>query len=655
MPGGSESSYLPQPPPVFPALKRSWPLRYGVALGAVLLGWLARQALGPMVGATALPYIFFFPAVACTAWFGGLGPGAFATVLACAAARFFFIEPIHSLAVIHPGDLAADIAFLVSSTFIVGAIVAMHQTRGRLVKEIIEREHVTSELAHARDSLATTLVSIGDGVVVTDAAGRVAFLNSEAERLTGWKNAEAAGQPLGAVFRIINEYSRAPVDSPADKAFQTGRSVGLANHTLLIGKDGTETPIDDSAAPIRRADGPPLGVVLVFRDVTAQRKAEATRARLAAIVETSGDAIFTKSLAGNIESWNAGAERLFGYRASEISGQSITRLVPPELLDEEYGILDRLRQGLTSERIETVRLAKDGRRLDVSISVSPMRDREGRITGASTIIHDISKRKEAENALVKAKEQLSRANADLENTVRERTAALQTMVHELEHVSYAITHDMRAPLRAMSSFAQILLEDATAHRLSPEALDYCRRITRGATRLDALIREALNYTRTVLQRLPLRAVDLDKLICELIETYPNLQSTQADIRIEGTLPAVRGNESLLTQCFSNLLGNAVKFVPRDRKPQVRVWAETAGPVVRVFVEDNGIGIPQHAQSRLFGMFQKLDNQFEGTGMGLAIVRKVVEQMDGKVGVASEANQGSRFWVELPLAERGTTP
>jgi signal transduction histidine kinase len=264
-------------------------------------------------------------------------------------------------------------------------------------------------------------------------------------------------------------------------------------------------------------------------------------------------------------------------------------------------------------------------------------------------------RHRAAKAVQDAQEQLTRVNADLEKIVQERTAALQTMVNELEHVSYAITHDMRAPLRAMSNFAQILVEEAAENKLPAEAQDYCRRIMSGATRLDTLIREALHYTRTVLQRLPMRPVNLDKLVRELIETYPNLHPDKAEIRIEGSLPAVQGNESLLTQCFSNLLGNAVKFVSPGRKPQVRVWADGTAPGVRIFVEDNGIGIPRHAQARLFGMFQKLDNQYEGTGIGLAIVRKVVEQMGGKVGVESEENQGSRFWVELPPAEARPPP
>jgi signal transduction histidine kinase len=249
-----------------------------------------------------------------------------------------------------------------------------------------------------------------------------------------------------------------------------------------------------------------------------------------------------------------------------------------------------------------------------------------------------------------AQEQLAEVNASLEKTVQQRTAELREMVDELEHVSYAITHDMRAPLRAMSTFAQLLLEDAATHQLPAASQDYCRRILTGASRLDMLIREALNYTRAVLQQLPMGPVDLDRLIRGILDTYPNLHPDKAEIKIEGQLPIVHGNESLLTQCFSNLLGNAVKFVGPGEKPRVEIGAQTSDAVARVTVQDHGVGIPRHAQSRLFGMFQKLDNQFEGTGIGLAIVRKVVQRMGGQVGVESDLGDGSRFWVELPLAK-----
>jgi signal transduction histidine kinase len=255
-----------------------------------------------------------------------------------------------------------------------------------------------------------------------------------------------------------------------------------------------------------------------------------------------------------------------------------------------------------------------------------------------------------EKALRDAQRRLLLHAADLEATVAERTARLRETVNDLQSFSYSIAHDLRAPLRAMGSFAQLLTEEA-ASSLNPEAKEYCRRIVVGAGRLDQLITDALNYTQAALEEVPVQRVELTRLIRGLVDTYPNLHSQATDIEVSPDLPAVIGNESLLTQCFSNLLGNAVKFVALGVRPRVRVWSESSDGAARIWVEDNGIGIPKHAQPRLFAMFEKLDNQYEGTGMGLAIVRKVVERMGGKIGVESEPGVGSRFWVELRIAQR----
>jgi PAS domain S-box-containing protein len=378
---------------------------------------LGRQALTPLIGPHAVPFITFFPAVAIAAWFGGLGPALVALALSLLAARWFFMEPQHMLAVHGAQDLALLMIFAVACAFIVGAVDRMHRARARLHAELEERRRVETQLAQSRDLLETTLASIGDAVIVADRESKITFLNAEAARLTGWTRSEALGQRLDDVFRIIGEATRRRVESPAARALAGDTVVGLANHTLLIAKDGSEIPIDDSAAPVRVPGGATFGVVLVFRDVTTERQAREARTRLAAIVEHSGDAIFTKDLNGIITTWNMSAERLFGYRADEIVGKPITVLIPDDRLHEEPQILARLRAGLSYERLETVRRTKAGRLLHVSISVSPLKDAEGRVVGASKIVHDVTEIVQARAALARERELLLTTLASIGDAV----------------------------------------------------------------------------------------------------------------------------------------------------------------------------------------------------------------------------------------------
>ena len=271
--------------------------------------------------------------------------------------------------------------------------VALQNSQGIL----LARRRADEALRTQSEWLRVTLASIGDAVISTDAEGRITFMNGVAEALTGWSQTEALGRALPEVFHIVNERTRQPVENPALLALRVGAIVGLANHTVLVARDGTERPIDDSAAMLNET-GAAVGAVLVFRDVTEQKRAEEVQAQLAAIVESSEDAIVGKTLDGIIRSWNAGAQRLFGYTAQEAIGQPITLIVPPERTDEERAILEQLRRGKRIESFDTVRVSKDGRRLDLSLTISPIRDDAGNVVGASKIARDISERKQAEKA-----------------------------------------------------------------------------------------------------------------------------------------------------------------------------------------------------------------------------------------------------------------
>jgi PAS domain S-box-containing protein len=390
-------------------------------------------------------------------------------------------------------------------------------------------------------------------------------------------------------------------------------------------------------------------------ELAERKRLEEIRYSLAAIVESSDDAIVSKDLNSIIQSWNRGAERIFGYTADEVIGKPITILIPPDHIDEEPAIIERIRQGERVEHFETIRRRKDGSRVEISVTISPIKDDRGHVIGASKIARDITQRKRDERALNEAREELVRSRSELESRVRERTIELQETIGELEAFSYSISHDMRAPLRSMQGYATILMQEC-GEALNPECRAYLQRIKSSGERMDRLIQDVLTFSRVSRSEFSLEPVDLDHLVRGIAEAYPNLQPPDAQIIIEDRLPWVRGNTAGLTQCISNLLGNAAKFVAPGTRPHIRVWAESrssaAGeaPMVRLFIQDNGIGIPKQLQDKIFVMFQRVSKKYEGTGIGLAIVKKAAERMSGRVGVHSEAGHGSTFWLELQQAE-----
>lgn len=337
---------------------------------------------------------------------------------------------------------------------------------------------------------------------------------------------------------------------------------------------------------------------------------------------------------------NEAFERLTGLRG--VVGRRASEVLPdihqtnPELL-RIYG-----RVALTGqpERFETY-LKPLGIWLSVAVY---SQDKEHFVA----VFDNITERKRAEQVLARSKE-------ELERLVVERTAKLEDMVRELEHFSYSITHDMRAPLRGMQGFAELMAEECAPCQ-KQEAMGFLHRIKVSAARMDTLITDALNYSRAVRQELTLEPIDVGPLVRGMLDSYPEFQRSRAHIEIRGELPLVMGNTAALTQCFSNLLGNSVKFAKPGQRPEIGIWAERRDQWVRIWVEDNGIGIAKAMLPRVFEMFSRGHSTYEGTGIGLALVRKVVERMGGKVGAESEEGKGSRFWLELkPGASIGFAP
>ena len=384
MPGHPSLSILSRPL----VRTRNRAAAYAVATGALLAALLLRYVLDPLMGNT-LPLVTLFGAVAAAVWIGGTGTAMVVVILGYLACDYLFIPPRGQFAFVDVVGFIGLLAYL----FTCGLIIVFGQVARRSNTRANER----------RELLRVTLLSIGDAVITTDGDARVTFMNAVAERLTGWTMQDALGRPLDDVFRIVNEDTRKPVSNPATTALRQGVVVGLAHHTVLVHRQGGECPIDDSAAPIRDEGGVVSGCVLIFRDVSDQRRVERESARqlltarlLASIIESSDDAIISKSLEGFIQSWNAGAERLFGYTAAQAVGRHISLIIPPDRIAEEDQIIASLKAGERIEHFETERLRADGDRRLVSLTISPIKDDAGAVIGASKIVRDITDRRRAE-------------------------------------------------------------------------------------------------------------------------------------------------------------------------------------------------------------------------------------------------------------------
>jgi PAS domain S-box-containing protein len=381
------------------------------------------------------------------------------------------------------------------------------------------------------------------------------------------------------------------------------------------------------------------------RQLEERRRSEAARALLAAAVESSEDAILTLTLDGSITSWNRGATRLYGFPEGEALGQKISIIIPEELRSEEATIFERVLRGERIEHFETRRRTKDGRVLDVSLTVSQICDAAGAVIGFSKIARDISERKKAED-------EIRRLNATLEERVKLRTAELSRALSELESFTNTIAHDLRAPLRTMRGFSEVLLEGSESS-LGPEAKDAARRIFEGAKRMDDLTKDLLAYGRVAQAPIEPEDVDLDQVAHELLRTFEGeIRSSSASVKVARPLGRARGSRTLLSQALGNLFSNACKFVPPDKHPEVEVGSERRNGRLRVWVRDRGIGIEPRYQDKLFKMFERLEpGKYPGTGIGLAIVQKAAERMGGRAGVESEPGTGSRFWIEIPACEQ----
>jgi signal transduction histidine kinase/DNA-binding response OmpR family regulator len=365
----------------------------------------------------------------------------------------------------------------------------------------------------------------------------------------------------------------------------------------------------------------------------------------------------------------AGELRLLGFRGFNANAARFWEWVQPAS-DSTCGIALRTRERVVVTDVETCEFMAGSDDLKTyletgihAVQSTPLLSRGGRLLGMISThwraphqpaegelrLLDVLARQAAD--LIERSQsifEVRRLNDDLERRVRERTTSLEEMIRDLNTFAYTVAHDLRAPLRAMKGFSDLVLEDAGG-RLEASEREYLDRISQSALRMDALVRDLLEYSRLSRANVTLGTVDLNSVVRPILQDLESdLTASRGHVRTEGPLPEVLGNETMLRQALTNLVSNGLKFVAPDRKPQVIIRAERREGRVRIWVEDNGIGITKEYHDRLFRVFERFHagDQYPGTGIGLAIVRRALERMSGTAGVISEQGKGSRFWIEL---------
>jgi PAS domain S-box-containing protein len=517
------------------------------------------------------------------------------------------------------------------------------QARQRAEQELIKAKQAlelkTQELAHSLSMMRAALESTSDGILVTDGHGKITGFNEKYIEM--WRMPREIMEAGDA--RRLREIAGQQVHDPAAFIVRVREieASGLPeSYDVLKFKDGR---VFERYSKLQTIDNQSVGRVWSFRDVTERNQAEIISQRLAAIVDSSDDAIVGKDLNSIVTSWNAGAERIFGYSASEMIGTSIMRLIPSDHQDEEEQILSRIRSGQRVDPIETVRVGKDGRLLNVSITVSPIRDSSGNVIGASKVGRDITERKRAEAKLHAAKIAAERANQAKDDFLA------------------VLSHELRTPLTPALAAASYLAEH---DELPPQLREEVTAIRRNVQFEARLIDDLLDLTRITRGKLELHpeTVDAHRLLHNAL-TIVHEDVVRKELEVVTDLGApehhISADPIRIQQVFWNLLNNGVKFTPQGG----RIFIRTANDGGRFVFEitDTGIGIEPEHQARIFHAFEQgevsIVRQFGGLGLGLTISQTLLRLHGGTISVQSEGkDRGASFKVVLEvLREPIVTP
>jgi PAS domain S-box-containing protein len=502
----------------------------------------------------------------------------------------------------------------------------------KMARDITERRRLERDAQH----FAAIVESSEDAIISKDLNGIIVSWNRAAERLFGYTAAEIIGQSV----RVIIPPDRQSEEDQVLGAVRRGKSVDHFE-TVRLRKDGTLVPISLTVSPIRALTGAIIGASKIVRDLSRGELAQRDAQRLASIVDSSDDAIVSKDLNGIVTSWNAAAERMFGYTAPEMVGQSIRRLIPDDRQQEEDEVLSRIRRGDRVEHYDTIRRRKDGTLLPVSLTVSPIRGHDGTIVGASKIARDVSERERAEQE-------------------RQRLLTIARDASRLKDEFLAtLSHELRTPLNAVVGYVRMMQSHLLTDQKRDRAMDT---VERNVTSLTQIVEDVLDVSRIISGKLRLnvQAVDLAPVVENAVETVRPAADAKG-VRLVAILDpraeAVSGDPERLQQILWNVLSNAVKFTERGGSVQVRL--ERVDSHVEIAVCDTGIGIPADFLPHVFDRFRQADAGINrargGLGLGLAITRHLVELQGGRIFAESDGpGTGATFRIELPLRSTSVT-
>ena len=542
-----------------------------------------------------------------------------------------------------------------------------------LRRHLLARDRAAAAIHEQRETFRTTLASIGDAVMTTDTQGRVTYLNAVAQSLTGWAQETAAGHPLEDIFHIVNEQTRAAVENPVTRVLREGVIVGLANHTLLIAKDGTERPIDDSAAPIRNRSGSTVGVVMVFRDVTERRRAETSlqeanarleervRERTAALVEANAkyQAIFDQglfagllTLDGTLIEANRSSLEACGFKREEVIGKAFWETGWWNRSSEvQAWIRAGFSQALQGRPFhgETIYFTADGSERVADFAYMPIKDDTGKLLFVVPTGLDITERKRAEEAH-RAAEALRESEQKLRQHAQELEQQLiaSGRLVSLGEITASMAHEFNNPLGIVMGFAQDLLSETDPSSGHYRALQIIDEETR---RCQKIIQELLQFARP--SSAEFCPVDIQQVIEKTINLVANhlyKQKIEPNTLIAENLPKIVADPQQLEQVLVNLYLNAIDAMPEGGKLIIGAEMERLDGSARTLVitaTDTGFGIEESDLAKIFQPFFSA-KKGRGMGLGLSISERIIKNHGGKIHVESEAGQGTTFRIYLPL-------